>query len=359
MTIGNTTLIRVVAVCSATGLVVASAGFGAVFAYKVGIQHGILLAGLSILMAVALEGVKPIAISSGIEALRNYRWGISVPLLALGGISVAYSLTAELSLISMSRGDLVAERQSKSKSADRIEAELTAIGIIRPSQAVQGELAALLSDKRLNDCQGWLESVRLRTTCIEKVAPLKAELANAERREQLQASLAQPDAQPSKVADPGSVALATYLRAVGLNLSAEVVAQWLILVPVLALEVGSALAMVLVQSSSTVSPTAQAVTPEPVEPPRKAANRRGSPPTSPQGEISAFPEPTVDRSTVAKAIVNQLQAAGGSLSRSERGLAKLIGTSKPTARRAIHGLAAAGIIALEASRSGTVMRLLA
>ncbi len=85
------------------------------------------------------------------------------------------------------------------------------------------------------------------------------------------------------------------------------------------------------------------------EPPKKPANRREPP----------KPEPAAGKDNVAKAIVQELQAAGGSLSRSERGLARLIGTSKPTARRAIHGLAAAGIIALEATKAGTMLRLVA
>ena len=56
MTSHTTIAIRVVAVTSATGLVIASAGFGGVFAYKVGVQHSILLAGLTVLMALALRG---------------------------------------------------------------------------------------------------------------------------------------------------------------------------------------------------------------------------------------------------------------------------------------------------------------
>lgn len=59
------------------------------------------------------------------------------------------------------------------------------------------------------------------------------------------------------------------------------------------------------------------------------------------------------------AILNQLEKRGGSASSSERGLAALIGTSRPTVRRAIHGLVLAGIVAAEASRNGTLLRLVA
>lgn len=361
MTINTPKTVRVVAVSSAVGLVLASAGFGALYAYKVGIQHGIVLAGLSVLMALALEGVKPLAISAGLDALRKCEGG-SALLLTLGGISVAYSLTAELSLVSMSKGDLVGERQSQANAASnaeqnrrRIEAELAAIGITRPSSAIQAELLPILSDARLKGCNGTLDNWRLRATCTDKVAPLRAELASAARREKLEASLAESSNEPvAKVADPGSVALATYLAAIGVSVSSEVLSQWLILVPVLALEVGSALAMVLVQ----------AVSPQPAkgpsDQPRTPAKRREPTKAEPASAKDSVEGSCFDkRSDVAKAIVNELQAAGGSLSRSERGLAKLIGTSKPTARRAIHGLAAAGIIALEATKAGTVMRLVA
>jgi hypothetical protein len=66
MQVGSTSLPIVVAQSSAVALVVASAGFGALFAYKVGIEHSILLAGLSVLMAVALEAVKPLAIAQAL-----------------------------------------------------------------------------------------------------------------------------------------------------------------------------------------------------------------------------------------------------------------------------------------------------
>jgi len=300
-------------------------------------------------MVLALEAVKPLAISAGIDLWKRCT-GPAALLLTLGGISCAYSLTAELSLISMSKGDIVAERQAQATTArnaerdrNRIEAELAAIGITQPSASLSAELSSLLSDSRLKGCTSPLSNWRLQAICTEKVTPLRSELATAERREKLEASLAQLPSVAAKVADPGSVALATYLAALGVNLSAEAIAQWLILIPVLALEIGSAMAGVLVQAVSQ-SP-AKGVS----EPPKKPANRREPP----------KPEPAAGKDNVAKAIVQELQAAGGSLSRSERGLARLIGTSKPTARRAIHGLAAAGIIALEATKAGTMLRLVA
>jgi hypothetical protein len=55
--------LRVVATGCVIGLVVASAGFGAVYAYRVGIEHSLALASLTVLFALALEGMKPLAIA--------------------------------------------------------------------------------------------------------------------------------------------------------------------------------------------------------------------------------------------------------------------------------------------------------
>lgn len=351
MSIHTPKTIRVVAVLSATGLVLASAGFGALYAYKIGIQHSILLAGLSILMAVALEGVKPLAIAAGIQGFRSgsSKAGPTL-LLVLGGISVAYSLTAELSLISMSKGDLVAEREAESTSArsvhstfQRIESELAAIGITRPSSAIGSEIERLLLTPGADGCAA-INGRVTREVC-PKVAELRAEQATAERRETLEGQLhGVQTIAPSKVSDPGSVALATYLAALGFTVSASVVSQWLILVPVLALEIGSALAVVLVQA---VSPTAA------------VSSVKSDSPSATSGPVVQAQSTASDttKAKVKAALVDHLKANGGKVSSGERGLAKLIGSSRGTMKRAINGLVLAGIVSLEASRNGTILRL--
>ena len=90
------------------------------------------------------------------------------------------------------------------------------------------------------------------------------------------------------VADPGSAALVTYLGAIGLVASSETVAQWLAFVRVVALELGSALAGLLVQAVSY-----------PKIPAPKAAD-------------------TTKKSKVADAIVDHLKANGGAVRGSHR-----------------------------------------
>lgn len=61
----------------------------------------------------------------------------------------------------------------------------------------------------------------------------------------------------------------------------------------------------------------------------------------------------------ADRVLDHVRKEGGALAKSERGLAALIGAPRSTTRRAVHALAMAGLVALEASRSGTVLKLVA
>lgn len=330
MGLHTTKFLRVVAFTSACGLVVASAGFGSVFAYKVGIEHSILLAGLSILMALALEGIKPLAISaafSSFASITTIPRGLCLALLGL--VAVAYSLTSELSLVSMSRGDLAAERSSV---ADRQE-ELRQLAPSRPSAEVQAAISGLKLDRlysRSKDCTE-PQGDQSRALC-QQLATLEAEKARAERRSQLEG---QTKGHVVQGADPGSTALATYLLALGLVVAPEVIAQWLNLVPVLALEIGSALAAILVQAVGGSPPVVQAEKP---------------------GEPKAR-KPKAKTSVEAQLVDHLKQNTGAKVT--ERGLAALLGSvSRSTVRRSIHSLAAAGVIALEASKQGTIIRLL-
>lgn len=326
MTLDSTTALRVVALSSACGLAIASAGLGSVYAYTVGIEHGIILAGLTVLMAVALEAAKPLAIASAFTCFRKLRVVQGVALALLGLVAVAYSLTAELSLVSMSRGDLVAERASQAN----VRAELTSLGTPRPVAELEAEIAAQKHDRlydRTKQCSdATAPESREFCTGIER---LEAEKARANRKLELEGRL---KGEVVQVADPGSTALATYLAALGIMAPVTVIGQWLNLVPVLALEIGSALAAVLVQALGS----AQVVQ---AQKPSKSA-------------------PSVRTATEQK-VLNELKKRK-ELPASERGLAALLGSvSRSTVRRSIHSLAAAGLVAMEASRNGTILRLVA
>src|SRR5262245_19734399 len=63
---------RLLAQISATGLVLASAGLGSIYAFTTGSQHGFGLAALMTLMAVALEISKPLSLASAFTAIRSW-----------------------------------------------------------------------------------------------------------------------------------------------------------------------------------------------------------------------------------------------------------------------------------------------
>jgi DNA-binding FadR family transcriptional regulator len=107
------------------------------------------------------------------------------------------------------------------------------------------------------------------------------------------------------------------------------VAQWRALVPVVALELGSALAGLLVQAVI-------------------------------HQKIEAKPlERVTERSKVAEAIVDHLKANGGAVLGSHRVLGVKLGANRNTINRALHSLAASGVVALSSSKAGSVVRLAA
>lgn len=351
MTTHSTGALRLVASASAVALVIASAGFGAVFAWKIGIEHSYILACLTVLFAVGLEGIKPLAIAAAFHA-RSFMTGLA--LLCLGLIAVAYSLTSELSLMASSRGDLKAHREQTSdvhRMAQerhlRAKAELAGLKATRPIQ----ELEALLKVPSKERCG--VENGTGKWVCPSKQG-IQAELGRARRKAELESLLADQEktlgeTPVSKIADPGSTALATYLGALGVVVSVEVVGQWLNLIPVLALELGSALAVVLVQTMGKKNheplpePKAEPViiVPEPATGLSKAKVPRVSAP----------------RDAIARMVLNHIKNHGGSIRSTERGLAMVLNTSKPTIRRTIQAMASSGVLAIQADKTGTTLRL--
>src|SRR5262249_57102934 len=96
-------------------------------------------------------------------------------------VAVAYSLTAELSLMATARGDLVAQRVADAKVArsvdglrDRIETELSKLAGVRPSATVKAEIGGLLADQRVGDCSV-MDGPHSKAAC-PRVFALRAEL---------------------------------------------------------------------------------------------------------------------------------------------------------------------------------------
>jgi hypothetical protein len=248
----------IAAVCTAS-LVLSSAGFGAIYAWTTASQHGLMLGACAVLMAVALEGAKPLAVSATLAAFRAWAFlrGFMLALLAIAAI--AFSLTSELALIGGTRGDVAAKRasvveQNEARHARLQDArtELSSLALSRPAGEIEADVAKLLADNpKAGDCHV-VDGPVSRTVCPQ-VAMLNGEIARTRRRAELQAAIAKlTDAIPATTsvgaADPASSALGFYLGLIGVTIAPAALSQWLILVPVLALELGAALAAVLVQA---------------------------------------------------------------------------------------------------------------
>lgn len=114
---------RTLALASAACLVVASAGFGSVYAWATGSQHGIVLGGLSVLMAVSLEASKPLALAGSLGAFSSLKLIRGIALILLAAVAILYLLTSELTLMAGARGDVVAGREAALKTSVNAEAE--------------------------------------------------------------------------------------------------------------------------------------------------------------------------------------------------------------------------------------------
>jgi hypothetical protein len=362
--LGTNNLSTLIARIAAVALVLASAGFGALYAWGMGSDHGPAFAILAVVMALGLEIAKPLAVTGALDAFRAWSPIRGLALALVGAVAVTYSLTAELSLMAGARGDKVAERVASNAMATtadaeraRLTIELAAIGQTRPSAAINSELAAILTDKRLQDCEGWLESTRLRTKCVEVVSPLKSELATAEKKEKLEAELATLRATPhgtQVTADPASHAIATYLAALCIRVDPAVLSEWIVLVPVLALEVGSAFAGLLVGGSPPNTLIRVRSTPTPEKP---AKPEQILEPESVQSTVQTTPIRLAVSNVPAERLLELLMEKGGSLLTGQRVLAQALGMSTGGVNALLHSLADQGSVTLRIDKFGTQVAL--
>lgn len=372
---------RIIVCASAAALVVASAGFGAVYAWHTGSHHGPLLGALSVVMALGLEGVKPFAIEGIFTALRSWSPGRAVAMAALGLVAVAYSLTAELSLMASTRADNATERTLAGDTADAARArykdaktELAALSTARPAGTIAAEIERLKTTPGLASCDDTTApgyGPITRRACTE-IATLRAEGEIAAHRERLRQALAAAEhdmatTPPTTKGDPAASALATYLAAFGLSVAVASLSEWLALMPVLALEIGSALALVLVNGTRVGTGALEHGTQTAPEGLRFRCT--GVPSVSegmsegtaegPSAGLCEAPMAAPRNAPLKAALLTHLRDAGGSLRTGQRALAKTLGASPTELHRTLHALAATGVIALNAAPTGTELRLVA
>jgi hypothetical protein len=178
----------------------------------------------------------------------------------LGLVAVSYSLSAELGLWASMRGDRIAERAATTNIAlnvreryQRAVIELDGLDAARSTSELQTLIVNVLAEPRAGACVA-VNGPYTRQHCPQ-VAEWKSEQARGQRRQQLQQTIRETEAvmvhgPVAKAADPGATALATYFAISGLKVEPTLLTELLILVGVVALELGSALSMVLVQAVS-------------------------------------------------------------------------------------------------------------
>ena len=329
-------------------LVGASAALGSYFGYVVGSQQHVLIGLVFAGSALGGEIVKPYAVSGIVASLSQWHIIRALACLALAAVCIIYSFTAELSLAAGTRGDLAATREAavdaiRDARADRAraETELASLQPARPVAELQAEIDGLLLTPGAKGCTKI--DGRVQEAVCPKVVIFKAEKARAERRAQLEAAIANstrpvPEHPVVRDADPLAGAVAVYASALGWKLDAGKLLPWLALVPVLFLELGSALAVVVVRGvyvgpatspAAIGEPVVQAASGQLVQPVvQKAAKAKRKGPRPPSGPGASGPP---GRGLAATLRVLQ----GGAVQGSQRALAQAIGTSKTTVQRAL------------------------
>lgn len=381
---------RTLAITSATLLIAASAGFGAVYAWSIGSRHGPLLGVLMVAMALGLELAKPLALELSIAALRSFALFRALALGCLCLVAVAYSLTAELSLVATLKADQRGSREvnaelSKSlqERATRTKTELASLPMTLPAAALEARANGLRSTPGFVDCAKRNDpsfGPISRRICGE-LSVLHGQIALAERRAALSAELLLVESRMERAAgsastsprDPAASVIATTLAALGLNVSVGALSDYLTLIPVLALELGSTLAVVLarwqpsgssrgpdrfVPSSQTCRMTAGL--------PELGQYNAGHAPPPRSENVSAVqwcPQSPEQRNGGAvplarDALLDHLRASGGRLNTQVRALAATLGVSPTRCHQVLRQLAGEGLIYREASRSGIYVALL-
>lgn len=375
-----TDLLSKVAACA---LVAASAGFGAVYAWTTGATHGAVLGGLSVLFAVALEICKPLALRNALTALSRFDLIRTGALAILAVTAISYSLTAELSLWSALRADSIASRQSAADTAataktqtkrqtelyERVNADLASMLPARTDAEIQADITKLFADNpAAGDCSVMDGKVSRRVCPL--VDALKAEAARGKRREELRAELvALAAVRPMTInattvdADPAASALATYLTFIGIAVPVNVLGEWLALIPVLALEVGSAFAGLLAMPTSrTPSPTTPSkrsvdtipdTSETPANTPCEDAFGQTAEAFNYASEKLSVPDDPSER------LLQLLRTSGGEVFGGQRSFAKAVSISPAHVNGLLHDLKAAGRVTIDVGKNGTRVKLVA
>ena len=350
-------------------LVAASASFGVYYATTSAAKYGNLAIGAGA-FALGLEVLKPFAVHGMFDAFRTRAIGVGFSLLGLAIVAVGYSFTAELSLMATMKGDTTAtrsgdvgKRERAQRIYDRAERQLDALGA--PVRVASETVAGMPLPPRV-------ATLKRNTVADTDRKRLQAQMREA--AEILDAPITVGDA------DPAAAALGTYLGRFGIETDPKSVADWLTLIAVLALEIGSALSFVAVvhYAPRTAETDRSKVIPkapvrEAVQTSKRTGSKKRSGPTkpkksgpaktpAPRGSVTGpltTPKAGPDRSKtvhrtgngspVADRLLEAVRTEGGRVERSRKKWADQLDASKTTINRVVGELAEAGRLTVTGS----------
>ena len=313
-----------------------------------------------------LKAASPLAIA---WSWRNRNAFSGLAAVGLLSITVTYSAVAAIGFAASSRDTATsgrghdAARIERAQSAyDKATTELKTVGNPRPISALEARISSILAnplaDTPKGPC-GTLDGDYTRKYC-PLVADLKVELAKAGRKRELETTIEKTktilDTAPAiQTADPQGEALASYGRAAGFKLDAKTLQPWLAGIAALLVELGSVFGFLV---AGSIGPAHR----------QKKANgnhdKREGFTTGPVIEHEPLPAPDsihgllqITHSTGMSPIEGIERRTSGKLKLSQRRLAASLGRGRRTIAQELKELAGKGLIALEATRTGTMITL--
>jgi len=323
-----------------------------------------------------------LAPSEAASAFRTRRWGATIAATMLALTCAAFVLTGALGNASAGRvsasrtATATAEHRSRlTREYEQASAELEKLPAARLLGEIEAAIAPLNAIIGKAHCDEWVANRHIRNACARR-SPLLAELARAQRRAELEHIMADARAAldapvDQRPAGEDARILAKYLRAVGLSVTPDRMSDVLVLVAVFSLEISGALALMIARSN-VQTPVIAAL--EPSGPPHGRRPRRRAKPENEhpveQASHLASAAPNVvrlparspvrssDRAKLAKASAGILfHAEKGSLPRTQRQMAKLIGVSTGTISMALSDLEHCGRVSIRTGAHGTAVAI--
>jgi hypothetical protein len=155
---------------------------------------------------------------------------------------------------------LQSERQRLEISYKRTDEALSKLPLVRPASVIHSELDAVKQENKITECNAWVQNTKLRGVCIDKIAPLQNELANAVEYSRLKNELtvtasALNNLSVVKEANSDAISISRYLAAFGYDVSNDRITEILNLLIVAAVELCGGISLALGTKSRETIPS--------------------------------------------------------------------------------------------------------